>query len=136
MKDLVKIYKGLSPDDPNHQDISTKIQKITMLLLEEWQLDILLHVLNEDVFYDMLDIFRGIPFSYARHAHRAVFPMPTTGSSSPSTTHFINYFEFPQQMADIIKMRYKIMFMKDYIFCDHQKEEFLNYLNSVGRSLI
>jgi hypothetical protein len=35
-------------------------------------------------------------------------------------------------MVDIIKMRYKIMFLKDYIFCDHLKEEFLNYLNSVG----
>lgn len=49
-------------------------------------------------------------------------------------THFHNYYNFPPHMVDIIKMRYKIMFLKDYIFCDHQKEEFLNYLNSVDWS--
>lgn len=60
MKELVKIYKGLNRADSNYQEITSKIHKIAMLLLEEWQLDILLHVLHEDVFYDMLDMFRGI----------------------------------------------------------------------------
>lgn len=60
MKELVKIYKGLNRADFNYQEIASKIHKIAMLLLEEWQLDILLHVLHEDVFYDMLDMFRGI----------------------------------------------------------------------------
>lgn len=59
MKELVKIYKDLNRQDPAHQVIASKVHKIAMLLLEEWQLDILLHVLHEEVFYDMLDILKG-----------------------------------------------------------------------------
>jgi hypothetical protein len=95
-----------------------------MLLLEEWQLDILLHVLHNDVFYDMLDLFRDM--------HVEKCPTAEYRTFFENQTYFINFFNFPQSLVDIIKLRYKIMFLKDYIFCDYQKEEFLNYLNSVG----
>lgn len=46
-------------------------------------------------------------------------------------TKFINYYNFEQKMVDSIRLRYKIMFLKDYVFCDHPKEEFYSYLESV-----
>jgi hypothetical protein len=68
VKDLIKIYKSVTSDQPNYKEVTSKVQRIAMLLLEEWQLDILLHVLNEDVFYDMLDLFRGTLARNFRHA--------------------------------------------------------------------
>lgn len=122
MKDLLKIYKT-AVADPSQKEIVAKVQRITMLLLEEWQLDILLHVLHEDVFCDMLDLFRDMHLEKSPTANYRVF--------FEQQTHFINFFNFPQSLVDVIKLRYKIMYLKDYIFCDYQKEEFLNYLNSV-----
>ena len=46
-------------------------------------------------------------------------------------TRYINYFSFPQSVVDSIRQRYKLLFLKDYIFCSHQTEEFLSYLNSI-----
>lgn len=116
------MYKAAVADE-GQKDVVVKIQKIALLLLEEWQLDILLHVLNEEVFYDMLDLFRDM--------HIEKCPTADYRSFFVNQTHFINFYNFPESLVDVIKLRYKIMFLKDYIFCDHPKEEFLNYLNSV-----
>lgn len=123
MKDLVKVYKSLDRSQADYNSNAVKIQKILMMLLEFAQLDIVLHVLHEDVFFDVLLILEDM--------HREKFPDVNYRNYFLNDTRYTNFFNFPPQVIASIQLRYKIMFLKDYVFCDHTKEDFLNYLNSV-----
>lgn len=48
-------------------------------------------------------------------------------------TKFLPFVEMPAHVIDSIKLRYKMIFLREYVFCDHINEEFLNYLSTVGR---
>lgn len=48
-------------------------------------------------------------------------------------TKFLPFVEMPVHVVDSIKLRYKIIFLRDYVFCDHVNEEFLNYLSTVSQ---
>lgn len=77
-------------------------------------------------------IFSEVRWPVTSDMHLEKCPTANYREFFVNQTHFINFFNFPQNLIDVIRLRYKIMFLKDYIFCDHQKEEFLNYLNSVA----
>lgn len=138
--------------EPSLLDPSDKVARILMLLMECLKLDIIIHVVDESVFYDILDIFsymhrNKLPESSNPPPDNPGAPdKPETepNSTSPkplsspdyrqfftTQTHFKNIYNFPEQMIDSIKLRYKILFLKDYVFCDHPKDEFLAHLNEV-----
>lgn len=62
VKDLMKMYKSLSKDSLKDEEYARKIQRITMILLESSQMDIIIHILNDEVFYDLLEMLSGICF--------------------------------------------------------------------------
>jgi hypothetical protein len=127
VQELVQLYKQLPPE--NVED-AKKIQRILMLLMEFSQLDIILHVLDDAVFLDALDIFDGT-LGLILDMQRDKAPGIGYREYFVNRTKFLNPYNFPPSIVQIIKDRYKLIFLKDYIFCSHQTEEFLNYLNSI-----
>ena len=123
--ELLDMYKGLDPAAPDFADNRAKLHKVVMLLLESSQLDIILHVLHKSVFFDMLDLFEDM------HSHKSL--SCHYRDYFVNKTRYMNYFSFPSQLVDSIQLRFKILFLKDYVLCDHPKEELINYLNSVGQ---
>jgi len=126
VKELISVYRGLQRSDQSHQDEVAKIHKIVVILLETLQLDIILHMLNDEVFLDMLDIFSDM--------HREKSAAADYRKYFAEQTRFVNFHHFPPKLVENIHMRYKLLFVKDYVLCDHPKEELLGFLNSVGRA--
>lgn len=123
MKQLVQIYMRIDRARNDCNDVARKVQTILLLLLEYNQLDILLFALDDEIFCDILTIFEDI--------HRDKCPDVNYKEFFQRQTRFINYYDFHETAVTSIKMRYKLLFLKDYIFCDHPTEEFLTFLGGV-----
>ena len=119
----MRIYLSVDPAREDAHQVLHKVQSILLLLLEYNQLDILLFALEDEIFCDILSIFEDI--------HRKKCPDVDYKKFYQNQTHFINYYDFHETAVTSIKMRYKLLFLKDYIFCDHPSDEFLNFLSGV-----
>ena len=126
VKELIAVYRGLQRSEPSFAETAGKVHRIVVTLLETLQLDIILHMLNDEVFLDMLDLFSDM--------HRDKAPAVDYRRYFAEQTRFVNFHSFPPKLVENIHMRYKLLFVKDYVLCDHPKEELLGFLNSVGRA--